>query len=165
LAEDDDRLWFAGCGRGEFRFDEDHGPGKFVEGLWERDLIELFLLNRENGRYAEWNLAPGGAWWAAVFRAPRERILEWPCPGAEATAEVASGRWQAVLSLPKGKVHEMLGGAPTPGNLTAIIGTPRPQCLSLAELGNGEPDFHRPGEFPELQPRNVDPGFPLRGDR
>lgn len=50
-----------------------NSAGDFVEGLWERDLVEIFLGQANSASYQEWNLSADGAWWAMSFKSYRER--------------------------------------------------------------------------------------------
>lgn len=52
-------------------------PGNFVEGLWEYDVIELFLATSANS-YLEINLAPNGSWWAMQFVGHRRPAIRQP---------------------------------------------------------------------------------------
>ncbi len=63
----------------------------FVEGLWEHDVAEFFLLDRRRGTYQEYNLSPGGAWWAAAFSAPRVRLDPQPDLAAFGPAAAVCG--------------------------------------------------------------------------
>jgi hypothetical protein len=46
-------------------------PGRYRRGLWQRDVVELFLCDREGDGYREYHLSPGGEWWMGCFSAPR----------------------------------------------------------------------------------------------
>ena len=121
--------------------------GRFLEGLWEGDVVEAFLLNPATGYYLELNLAPGGAWWACGHEAPRVRtesggsLLE----GVRTSSLVGPEGWSAALRIPLAALPRGLAFDPaiTRGNVTFCLGRPR-RYLSVADLGGGTPDFHRP---------------------
>jgi hypothetical protein len=119
--------------------------GGFVEGLWNNDLAECFLLDRRTGCYTEYNLSPRGAWWAAAFTAPRVRAE--PQPGESDFGVKVETAWDA-----EGWTGRMELALPTHAdfalNFTAVVMTPQvPGYFSLAPLGGARPDFHRPGEW------------------
>ena len=136
----------------------------FREGLWEQDVMEFFILDRQSGHYREYNLSPGGAWWAAEFTAPRVRLD--PQPG-KATfgvkTHVSWGRddWGGSLRIPipseigmsdPNRDSAVLGDGPTSlekgrwaVNFTSVWSSAAGrQFYSLAELGGEKPDFHQP---------------------
>lgn len=127
--------------------------GRFLEGLWEGDVVEAFLLNPATGYYLEINLAPGGAWWACGHKAPRVRaksagsLLE----GVRAQVLPKEHGWSAALRLPVANLPPELAFHPaiTRGNVAFCLGRPR-RYLSVADLGGGTPDFHRPGRWMAL---------------
>lgn len=45
--------------------------GRFRPGLWQRDVVEMFLCDREGDGYREYHLSPGGEWWMGCFSSPR----------------------------------------------------------------------------------------------
>jgi hypothetical protein len=116
-----------------------------MEGLWEQDIAECFLLDRRTGHYTEYNLSPGGAWWAAHFTAPRIRLV--PQPTAAEYGVRTSGEWTATgwtgrmeLPLPDMSNHFI--------NFTAITARSGIRhYASLAPLGGEKPDFHRPQDW------------------
>jgi hypothetical protein len=135
----------------------DAGGGEFVEGLWEGDVAELFLLNPATGFYMEFNLSPGGAWWCCAFDAPRVRSgSPAPLPGVEARAAgLDDGGWEAELavplaSLPMGLAFDPLDPGATRGNVAFCLGRPQ-RHFTLADLGVGPPDFHRPSKWVPLR--------------
>lgn len=122
-------------------------PGRFMEGLWEGDLVEVFLLNPDTGYYLELNLAPGGAWWSCGHTGPRIRVAGGakPLDGGRTRIVAGDQGWDATLRVPLASLPPDLAFDPekTRGNLTFCLGRP-PQYLSVADLGGGTPDFHRP---------------------
>ncbi len=123
-------------------------PTGFIEGLWEQDLAECFMLDRRTGHYQEFNLGPGGAWWSARFSAPRVRIAPQPSAlsfGVLTEVEWTAAAWIGRLSFP---VPD-LGSAAV--NFTAIVASSEGRRFySLAPLGGSRPDFHRPADWISL---------------
>ncbi|WP_193212746.1 hypothetical protein [Luteolibacter marinus] len=124
-------------------------PGRFMAGLWKHDLAELFLGDPASGRYLEFNLAPNGAWWSGEFSAPRVPAGDEAFPGVATFAELApDGGWVAAMAIPLPTLEEKISfGATTRLNVSFILGSPDQRFLSAADLGDGEPDFHRPERF------------------
>ncbi len=117
----------------------------FVEGLWEQDLAECFLLDIPSGHYTEYNLSPGGAWWAAHFIAPRVRCDPQPTPdafGVELGTTWSDQGWSGWMEIPLPPSDHFAF------NLTAIVQTTQGCCYySLAGLGGSRPDYHRPEDW------------------
>lgn len=155
LAADPERLWFVASHGQPASIHPMARPGQFLAELWRHDVAELFVHHPASGRYLELNLAPNGAWWSAEFSAPRQRTREtdesWP--GVETHAELApDGGWIAAISLPLPSLRERLDFGPdTTANVTFILGSPEQRFLTASPLGDGEPDFHRPGSFPKIR--------------
>jgi hypothetical protein len=125
--------------RGEFE------SGGFVEGLWDRDVAEFFILDRGSGAYQEFNLGPGGAWWSAWFVAPRVRAvpqLDWTRLGVQTAVTWTPAHWtgQMRLRLPD-------YGEPAVNFCAIRRGPGGAAYYSLAGLGGETPDFHRPQEW------------------
>ena len=49
--------------------------GQYFEGLWNQDVIELFIDINCEGHYVEFNLSPQGAWWFQHFEGYRVRTF------------------------------------------------------------------------------------------
>lgn len=158
LAMDSTHLWFIATHARGASLHPLARPGKFLEGLWEHDVAELFLADPDSGRYLELNLAPNASWWSREFRAPRvpataepEPFPE-PFPGVETHAELApDGGWVAAMALPLDELEKRVAFGPaSTANVAFILESPRQRFLTAAELGGGEPDFHQPAAFPTL---------------
>ncbi|MDB6079215.1 MAG: hypothetical protein JWO82_2962 [Akkermansiaceae bacterium] len=154
LAVDPQRLWFIASHARSARLHPAARPGKFTADLWQYDVAELFLSHPGTGRYLEFNLAPNGAWWSCEFTAPRKRAEEADIafPEVATYAELSpDGGWVAAMAIPLALLQARLDFGPgTRGNVTFILGSPAQRFLTAAKLGDGDPDFHRPGHFPEL---------------
>lgn len=155
LAEDGERLWFVASHGAPARLHPQARPGRFLPGLWEHDVAELFLAHPPSGNYFEFNLAPNGAWWSCQFTAPRQRReeAEIAMPEVATFAELsAGGGWLAAMAIPLDLLRARLDfGAGTTANASFILGSPGQRFLTASPLGEGEPDFHRPAQFPVLR--------------
>lgn len=129
--------------------------GEFVEGLWEYDVAELFLLDSSTGRYEEFNLSPAGAWWRCAFSS--YRVLDSAVNCSVCRPNVWSGKDNTVslvamsfsfaeLSISfKAKVGERL-------SVCAIVGAGADrEYLSTSPLNSQKPDFHQTQFFSALQ--------------
>jgi len=124
--------------------DEEHGD--FVEGLWERDVVELFLQTDDaDDCYLEVNLAPSGAWWAVQLEGVRQRVHLLPELVRVDAVVMLEDAWEieATISLPSLDSRLV-------GNVTAISGVAHRRYASWADLGGKRPDFHRPEAFHPL---------------
>jgi len=136
-----------------------HAQKEFLPGLWNGNVVELFLGNPLNGRYLEVHLAPTGQWWACVFTAVRVREVEagrpLPLSVVQHHRDKAGRRWQASMQVPAAVICQLLAVRDFMHlrvNLTAITRplTGRPCYFSLAALPGAKPDFHQPDEWLEM---------------
>lgn len=139
-------------------FHPESHKGKFLAGLWEYDVSELFLLNSENGSYQEFNLDFQGSWWTSVFdgyRAPRVKFDE-----SEAACSVVVE--QSEKNPRKNRVHLIIpyqailvsshcsrdSCCNLLGKCTGIKKRGHEYIfLSATPLSGSEPDFHRLEDF------------------
>jgi len=161
LATDPTHLWFIANHRQPALLHPKARPGGFLAELWKYDVAELFLADPASGRYFEFNLAPNGAWWTCEFTAPRIRadVLDIAMPEVATFSEMAAdGAWLAAMAIPLDLLRARLDFGPaTRVNVTMILGSPAQRFLSAADLGPGEPDFHRPQRFPQASFAPVPP--------
>ncbi|MDR2561370.1 MAG: hypothetical protein LBC63_06350 [Holophagales bacterium] len=129
---------------------ENDSEGSFLEGLWEADVVELFLFNPRTGFYVEFNLGPRGAWWCCAFDSPRSRCAGGAkrIEGVQTKAICLEEGWDTTMSIPLKSLPERLSfnAGDTLANITFCLGRPQ-QFVTLADLGGGEPDFHRPDKW------------------
>lgn len=154
LVRDPRHLWFIASHRRPAVLHPQSRPGVFQAELWRYDVAELFLADPRSGRYGEFNLAPNGAWWNCEFTAPRVRARDEdePMPDVATFADLAAdGSWMAAMAMPLDLLEARLDfGAATRANVTFILETPAQRFLTAADLGGGEPDFHRPAVFRQV---------------
>lgn len=122
--------------------------GAFQPELWRYDAAEFFISTPDGSRYMEFNLSPNGAWWAAVFSAPRQiakGFENWRPEGVLATGENKMEGWCCRALIPNA-VLEQAGITPTNCKLTAaaILNSPEQLFLTTALPCDTQPDFHRP---------------------
>lgn len=116
--------------------------GDFVEGLWNEDVLELFIANSV-GRYFELNLSPIGAWWAQEFNSYRQRAHSFDTvrAGTLCFAKVGSDSWQAGLSIKLESLKlDFNSFQQAKFNVSAIINQ---KFYSWAKIKTPSPDFHR----------------------
>ncbi|MGC6426386.1 MAG: hypothetical protein ACON5H_05245 [Akkermansiaceae bacterium] len=119
--------------------------GDFQAELWKYDVAEFFLAAPNGDDYLEFNLAPNGAWWSSFFSSPREQSRNEPLANVITKAEMTAENWEARASIPLTEIPWPLEECSL--NATLILETPNQRYLTLADLGGGEPDFHRPAHF------------------
>lgn len=153
LVADPDRLWLVAARGCPGQAHPGGGCGEFVEGLWKYDVAELFVAGPCG--YLEFNLSPAGAWWCARFSAPRVRHHGMPQPRVVAHSHSqANGGWLAALGIPLDDLRRETGfDEATRINVTMILGCADQQFLSVADLGGGQPDFHRPAHYQAIESR------------
>ena len=154
LAVDGRRLWFIAHHRRPADLHPQARPGSFQAELWKHDVAELFLADPASGRYFEFNLAPNGSWWSCEFTAPRVRAeeIDIAMPEVATFSDMAAdGAWVAAMAIPLDLLKARLDFGPaTRANVTMILESPAQRFVSAADLGDGEPDFHLPGRFPQV---------------
>jgi hypothetical protein len=133
----------------------DSRPGHYQSELWKYDVAEFFLLSSDKNRYLEFNLAPNGGWWSSAFctpliPAPGEPL---PIPNVQTSAEVNRDGWRARASIPLSWLQKNYGfSKSTCLNACFILNSPDQIFVSAGNLGDGNPDYHRPKQFPPLDP-------------
>ena len=158
FAVDEESFWFIASHSRPARLHPEARPNQFTRELWKYDVAEFFLFNPDNDRYLEFNLSPNGAWWAAEFSGPREGMGEAPLQGVKTHSELgADGSWLVAAQFDLQMMQERFYfGAESRMNATFIINSPDQKFISVADLGDGEPDFHQPEKFKPLQFINED---------
>lgn len=129
-------------------YDGNHRSGDFVEGLWEYDVAELFLMG-PTGHYQEFNLSPSGAWWCASFSGYRQRIAAHPCPSAQVSGCSEGSSWTASLRIDLRDIPCLEGAGLQRARIsvTAILDPAEPEYLCSGHQSGGQPDFHCAGTF------------------
>jgi len=149
LAIDQSHIYLAGRVTAPAWFYEDSQPGCFRKGLWERDVLELFLKDDESSAYQEFNLSPAGEWWSCHFEAPRAPSVHDCSTSKVRTFHLRSQtHWRAVLALPRESLAvKFSAGDASRLNVCACIGRQPVNYFSAARLPGLTPDFHQPACF------------------
>ena len=123
--------------------------GEFKAELWKQDVAELFIASPDFKNYLEFNLSPRGAWWTALFSGPRSQTSLGALPEVTCRAgQDDAGVWNAAMGIPLEWLCETIAwGEDSPLNVTFILDSPHQRFLTACDLGEGEPDFHRPEHF------------------
>ena len=130
--------------------------GVFTPLLWKYDVAEFFLRGKGVKPYMEINLAPNGAWWAAVFDDPG---VDHPGFDAAAMAVRSRGqcndlRWEAELRLPLVTLHELgwtLENLHASACVVLLQKDGSYRYASTTMQTSEKPDFHRPWYWPPVQ--------------
>lgn len=149
LGVNTERILFGGRGDAS-PWCEPATPGDFIEGLWEREVVELFLGEPGSARYQEFNLSPRGAWWTMAFSGYRTRMMTNPLPGVRCHAASGGRGWRAAIAIPLAELTIAWSSGSGTGNVTAIHGNPQ-RFVTALDLGGGEPDFHRAERFQPMR--------------
>lgn len=150
IVRDPKTLWFIASLPGGSDFNRQHTIGDFVEGLWEREVAELFI-KESSGRYQEFNVSPGGAWWTVVLSSYRTReanLQELHEPTVQTV--LGEGSWRAVLGVDQSCLSVALTSTSLI-HVSGIVQKPRRHFLSSQPVVALEPDFHHPDTFRPLQ--------------
>lgn len=129
--------------------------GQYQAELWKYDVAEFFLLSSDKSRYLEFNLSPNGGWWTCAFSAPLVPATGEPAPVPEVrtSAGVTSGGWQACATIPLSWLQDNYGFDKSSHlNACFILNSPDQVFVSAGNLGDGGPDYHRPQQFPPIEP-------------
>lgn len=154
LAVDKDYLWFVASHQEAALIHPMARPGVFMPELWKYDVAEFFLLNPKTGKYLEFNLAPNGAWWSALFTGPRVRDSEHDkiIPEVATYADMSpDGSWLAAAAIPLYYLRDELGFSDdSMMNVNFIVHSPEQRYASATDLGGGKPDYHQPDKFKKV---------------
>lgn len=117
--------------------------GARVEGLWDYDVVECFVVAAD-GRYFELELGAGGHYLALAFDAPRRRVDDFARAPLALEWESGAESWRARCLVPRAWLPEPVARA----NAFAIAGG---EFAVHTPVGGERPDFHRPNAFPEVR--------------
>jgi hypothetical protein len=132
----------------------------FLEGLWEKDVVELFLMDSQTGRYLEFNFCPINAWWASEFESYR-----CPCRSSSVSPQLNSvafrsneSSWSVTAALALDSLPFSVLDSSTLAHISGIAQRPPPpQCEPVFLTSNTNrsetyaPDFHRLASFLPLR--------------
>lgn len=125
-----------------FKFD--YKLNDFREGLWQRDVIELFLSKKGKENYIEVNLDPNGAFWIKEFSKYRqESSFQFELSGIKTTAEIRNDYWQTAISLSLRDLPISITNDDVELNICGIIGKNQRYYLAYNNTPDEKPDFHQ----------------------
>ncbi len=148
IAIDDDHLQFTARFSVQAVFDSSVAVGSFFEGLWNQDVIELFLIDDGGKAYQEINLSPSGAWWTARFSSYRQRSSPLPPPSAMINRCVTPSHLWVSLRLRRSDLFVQIDF--TEASRANVSAMHHGTALSWATISSAQPDFHRTDEFEQL---------------
>ena len=121
------------------------GPAGEKEGLWNFEVVELFLLGR-GGRYLEIEIGPHGH--SLILALQSVRRVSGRLAPLHCTTRINGNRWQGVLALsPEAGLLPV-----THANAYAIHGQgPSRRYLAASPVPGERPDFHQPARFIALK--------------
>ena len=134
-------------------------PPGFLDGLWEHDVVELFLapahLLEGPPRYLELEAGAAGHWLALdladvrVRRAELRGLAVHVCGGAVAASAL---RWQGRMRVSVSDITDVIGARPWRGLVAAVLGGGASErCyLTSSALPGERPNFHQPQGWVEL---------------
>ena len=132
----------------EAPFYDDPHPGGFVgslEGLWEHEVVEVFVAHASGAPYLEVELGPHGHHLVLTFSGVRECVRR-GLP-IEYAASHDGSLWRGRAVVPA----SYLPPAPHRVNAFALHGAGAGREYLLWSLLPGDqPDFHQPARFPEV---------------
>mgnify|MGYP005708393937 CR=1 FL=1 len=142
LGTDPERLFFEAQSSLPSKVGNHEKSGKYIEGLWEADVAEIFIREPGSTRYQEWNLSPIGDWWTHTLLDERQRDPDFQIPDkVKTSAEILNNSgWRAVLSFVRPDFDLSLARI----NVTMILkdSTGTRRFLSCCPNPETEPDFH-----------------------
>jgi len=117
--------------------------GARVDGLWDYDVVECFVVG-EDGRYFELELGAGGHYLALAFDAPRRRVDDFAHASLDVAWQSGPEAWRVQCSIPRAWLPQPVARA----NAFAIAGG---EFAAHHPVGGTRPDFHRPHAFPSVR--------------
>lgn len=127
-----------------------------IWGLWEKDVVEVFVRGDRQSRYFEFQVSPLGQYFELEIFEPRVRTNRSYVSGANFSAAVKEGNgWSASLRIPLKSIMWTGEDEQLVGNAFACLGPVEKRTYwSLFLPEQKKPDFHLPKYF-----------RPLLGDR
>jgi alpha-galactosidase len=157
----DERIHFRfDCWFETLNIDEDLARDRSVRGLWENDVVEIFLKPEARDDYFEIEISPLGQWLDAHIRMPRIDVnFHWSSGlGLDVSIDREERIWRLFVSLPVESFAGPAGGMRPPvvgevwrANFCRIAGDdPEREYLAWRPTFTPRPDFHVPASFGNL---------------
>ena len=147
IAADEQFLLFYFQSNKKAVFNPEYNTRKITKNLWKYDVAELFFLNTKTGRYQEFNFAPTGAYWSAVFSDYRKMETEVPFHPVSICTNKQENYWEIEIKFSLQDIG--IGKITDPEvqlNICSILYDPKPTFLSQGKV-LGNPDFHNDQAF------------------
>jgi hypothetical protein len=128
----------------------DTPAGRFISGLWEHDVAELFIMDRDGIAYQEINLSPTGAWWTMKFSSERKADLSnFNMPRrVETFSRCGNSSWCSAIAIHLSELSISFDpGIATRANVAAIIGKSPRHYFSWCLFESEAPEFHATRDF------------------
>jgi len=116
------------------------GPSATTEGLWEHEVVELFVAG-PNERYLEVELGPHGHWLVLELDGVRTRRGQ-PAP-ISYDASIDGARWRGTARF----ARSLIPPGPHRMNAYAMHGVDPRRYLAHSPVPGDRPDFHRLERF------------------
>lgn len=116
-------------------------PSGRLDGLWDYDVVELFLVG-EDGTYLEVELGAAGHYLVLAFDRVRHRSNEFIDRPFEVSHKRENGWWTASIEIPK----DVLPAPIKKFNAFMIAGG---MFLAYHPTPGTEPNFHQPKSYPD----------------
>ena len=113
-----------------------------LDGLWDYDVVELFLVGSDHN-YLEIELGAGGHWLVLAFHEIRERSNSYEKLELQVDCNRSEDRWTSSTIIP----WEIV---PQPVRAWNGFVIARGQFLAAYALPGEVPDFHQPDHFPSI---------------
>ncbi|MEW6055062.1 MAG: hypothetical protein AB1540_00480 [Bdellovibrionota bacterium] len=121
--------------------------GASAWGLWEWDVVEVFLRASPQPTYYEFQISPLGQYFELEIFKPRKKFNKDFSSGFTHSSKVLSETaWEAEFGIPLKKLGWTGAKEDLQGNAFAILGKPR-SYWSLFLPAQEKPDFHLPRHF------------------
>ncbi|MBI3542235.1 MAG: hypothetical protein HY075_03035 [Deltaproteobacteria bacterium] len=121
-------------------------------GLWDWDVVELFVAASKEPTYHEFQVSPLGQHFELEIFEPRKRFnRDFRSGFTHSATRTADDRWSAQLAIDLSKLGWTGERADVRGNAFAILGAPGAKTYwSLSTPPQAKPDFHLPEHFKPL---------------
>lgn len=160
LWNDADLFFYFQCWYDSLNIDREIAQDRSVRGLWERDVVEIFLKPEAYDDYFQIEVSPLGQWLDAHVHVPRVDVdFHWESKLKLAVSiEESEKIWRLFAALPFEGLMRAGRSVKRPAdgevwrlNLCRVAGEePRREYLSWRPTFTPQPDFHVPSSFGNL---------------
>lgn len=145
LLQDSSNLWFGATIPFPTQSQKEYEKLVFQEGLWEKDVAELFLLDPSSGRYMEFNFSPIHAWWCCEFQNYRQPKALGDVPQINFIEyRIEESSWSVLVAIDRAALPFPLSNS-TLVHISSIVPQTPPIYLTsnTKRIVSFDPDFHR----------------------